>query len=227
MDTKLVARYAIRETMGIIVMGVALFWSAGKLDWWPAWASLAVMVGWIAATTVVIFRFNPELLRERLGPRKGAKPWDTVIVSILGLTQLVRYIVAGLDQRYGWTSGFPLAAQTMALILCILGYALFVWATASNTFFSQIVRIQFERGHSVATSGPYRYVRHPAYVGAILFELAVPILLASWWACIASGLNAILLILRTALEDRTLQVELAGYVDYARQVRYRLLPGIW
>jgi Putative protein-S-isoprenylcysteine methyltransferase len=227
MDAKLVARYAIRETMGIIVMGVALFWSAGKLDWWPAWASLAVMVGWIAATTVVIFRFNPELLRERLGPRKGAKPWDTVIVSILGLTQLVRYIVAGLDQRYGWTSGFPLAAQIMALILCVLGYALFVWATASNTFFSQIVRIQFERGHSVATSGPYRYVRHPAYVGAILFELAVPILLASWWACIASGLNVLLLILRTALEDRTLQAELAGYVDYARQVRYRLLPGIW
>src|SRR5450756_6722 len=150
MDAKLVARYAIRETMGIIVMGVALFWSAGKLDWWPAWASLAVMVGWIAATTVVIFRFNPELLRERLGPRKGAKPWDTVIVSILGLTQLVRYIVAGLDQRYGWTSGFPLAAQIMALILCVLGYAMFVWATASNTFFSQIVRIQFERGHSVA-----------------------------------------------------------------------------
>jgi protein-S-isoprenylcysteine O-methyltransferase Ste14 len=139
----------------------------------------------------------------------------------------VRYIVAGLDQRYGWTSGFPLAAQIMALILCVLGYALFVWATASNTFFSQIVRIQFERGHSVATSGPYRYVRHPAYVGAILFELAVPILLASWWACIASGLNVLLLILRTALEDRTLQVELAGYVDYARQVRYRLLPGIW
>jgi len=211
----------------IIVMGMALFWSAGQIDWWPAWASIAVMLAWITATAIVIFRSNPDLLAERLGPRKGAKPWDTAIMSILGLTQLVRYVVAGLDQRYGWTGGFPLAAQTAALTVCVLGYALVVWATVSNSFFSQIVRIQSERGHAVATSGPYHYVRHPAYVGAILYELAVPVLLASWWALIASGLNAILLILRTTLEDRTLQAELTGYVDYTRQVRHRLLPGIW
>ena len=227
MDTKLIARYAIRETLGIVVMGVALFWSAGQIDWWPAWASIAVMLAWITATAIVIFRFNPDLLAERLGPRKGAQPWDTAIMSIIGLTQLARYIVAGLDQRYGWTGGFPLVAQIAALTVCVLGYALFVWATASNTFFSQIVRIQYERGHTVATGGPYHYVRHPAYIGAILYELAVPVLLASWWALIASGLSAILLILRTALEDRTLQAELPGYVDYARQVRHRLLPGIW
>jgi protein-S-isoprenylcysteine O-methyltransferase Ste14 len=114
-----------------------------------------------------------------------------------------------------------------ALLIGILGYALFVWATASNTFFSQIVRIQVERGHTVVTGSPYRTVRHPGYAGAILFELAVPILLASWGALITGGLGAILLILRTALEDRTLQAELAGYMDYARQVRYRLVPGIW
>lgn len=227
MDTQLIARYAIRETMGIVVMGVALFWSAGRIDWWPAWAAIGVMAAWITVTAIVIFRFNPDLLAERLGPRKGAKPWDTAIMSILGLTQLVRYIVAGFDQRYGWTGDFPLAAQMAALNVCVLGYALVVWATASNTFFSQIVRIQTERGHTVATAGPYNYVRHPAYVGAILYELAVPVLLASWWAFIASGLSAILLILRTALEDRTLRAELTGYVDYARQVHHRLLPGIW
>jgi protein-S-isoprenylcysteine O-methyltransferase Ste14 len=224
---KLIARYAIRETMGIVVMGMALFWSAGQIDWWPAWASIAVMLAWIMATAIVIFRFNPDLLAERLGPRKGAKPWDTAIMSILGLTQLVRYIIAGLDQRYGCTGDFPLAVQIAALTVCVLGYALVVWATASNAFFSQIVRIQSERGHAVVTGGPYHYVRHPAYVGAILYELAVPVLLASWWALIASGLSTILLILRTALEDRTLQAELTGYADYARQVHHRLLPGIW
>ena len=227
METKLIVRYAIRETLGLVVMGAALFWSAGQIDWWAGWAALAVMAGWITATAIVILRFNPDLLAERLGPRKGAKPWDTAIMSILGLTQLVRYIVAGLDQRYGWTGGFPFAAQIAAFSMCVLGYALVVWATASNTFFSQIVRIQSERGHSVATGGPYQYVRHPAYLGAIVYELAVPVLLASWWALIASGLSAILLILRTVLEDRTVQAELTGYVDYARQVRYRLLPGIW
>jgi protein-S-isoprenylcysteine O-methyltransferase Ste14 len=227
MDTKLIARYAIRETMGIVVMGVALFWSAGQLDWWPAWASIAVMLAWTTATAIVILRFNPSLLAERLGPRKGAKPWDIAIMSILGLTQLVRYILAGFDQRYGWTGGFPFAAQMAALAVCVLGYAMVVWATASNAFFSQIVRIQSERSHAVVTGGSYRYIRHPAYLGAILYELAVPVLLASWWALIASGLGVILLLLRTAFEDRTLQAELTGYVDYARRVRYRLLPGIW
>jgi protein-S-isoprenylcysteine O-methyltransferase Ste14 len=227
MDTKLIARYAVRETMGIVVMGMALFWSAGRIDWWPAWGAIAVMLGWITATAIVILRSNPDLLAERLGPRQGAKPWDTAIMSTVGLVQLVRYIVAGLDQRYGWTGGFPVAVQVTALIVGALGYALIVWATASNPFFSQIVRIQVERDQTVATGGPYHHVRHPAYAGAILYELAVPVLLASWWALAISGLNAILLILRTALEDRALQAELAGYVEYARQVRYRLLPGIW
>jgi protein-S-isoprenylcysteine O-methyltransferase Ste14 len=227
MDTKLIVRYAIRETMGIVVMGVALFWSAGRIDWWPAWAAVAVMVAWIVATAIVVLRLNPDLLAERLGPRQGTKPWDTAIMSVVGLVQLARYILAGLDQRFGWTGGLPLAAQIAALAVCALGYALVVWATASNPFFSQIVRIQSERGQTVATGGPYRYVRHPAYVGSILYELAVPILLASWWALIVSVVNAILLVLRTALEDRTLQAELAGYAEYARQVRHRLLPGIW
>ncbi len=208
-------------------MGVALFWSAGRIDWRPAWASLAVMLGWITATAIVIFRYSPGLLAERLGPRKGAKLWDAAIMSTVALVQLARYIVAGLDQRYGWTGGLPLVAQVAALVVCVMGYALFVWATASNSFFSQIVRIQSERGHAVATGGPYHYVRHPAFAGAILYELAVPILLASWWALAISGLNAILLAFRTALEDSTLQAELTGYVDYARLVRYRLLPGIW
>lgn len=227
MNPKLVARYAVRETVGLVVMAVALFWSAGRIDWWAAWAALGVMAAWTIATALVIFRSNPDLLAERLGPRKGAKSWDTAIMSLLGLTQLVRYIVAGLDQRYGWTSGVPLAAQIAALLVSILGYALVVWATASNAFFSQIVRIQTERGHTVVTGGPYHFVRHPAYSGAIVYEPAVSILLASWWALLVSGLAVVLLVVRTALEDRTLQVELAGYDEYARQVRYRLIPGVW
>ncbi len=97
---------------------------------------------------------------------------------------------------------------------------------ASNPFFTQVVRIQSERGHTVATGGPYRYVRHPSYLSMILFELALSTLLASGWAIVVGGLCASLLILRTSLEDRVLQTELASYGDYARRVRYRLLPGI-
>lgn len=227
MNSHLIPRYAIRETMGIVVMGVALFWSAGRLDWWPAWAALAVMAGWSAGTAVVIIRLHPDLLAERLGPRKGAKRWDTAILSILGLMQLARYIVAGLDERYGWTGDFPLAAQIGALAVCALGCALAVWATAANPYFSQVVRIQSERGHGVATGGPYRYVRHPAYIGLVGYELAVSVLLASRWALVVSCFNAILIVLRTAFEDRTLKAELPGYDEYASLARYRLVPGIW
>lgn len=228
LDTRLVVRYLVREVLSLAGMGVALFWPAGRIDWWPAWAALAVMFVWIAGTALVVLRLNPALLAERLGRRQGAKSWDAAIVSTMGLVTLVRYIVAGLDQRHGWTGGLPVAAQIAALAVCALGNDLiFLWAIISNAYFSQIVRIQPERGQTVVTGGPYRYVRHPAYIGEILYELAVPVLLASWWAMIPSGLAAILLIVRTALEDRTLHAELAGYADYARRVRYRLVPGIW
>jgi protein-S-isoprenylcysteine O-methyltransferase Ste14 len=227
MNKKLILLYILDQVLGIAGMGVALFWSAGRVDWWPAWAAIAVWLAWFTAMDIVILRFNPGLMAERLSPPKGAKKWDRAILSILRLAQLARYILAGLDQRYCWTGGFPLAAQVVALVVCVLCIALFTWALASNPFFSQIVRIQSEHGHAVAAGGPYRYVRHPGYAGMILFELAFSTLLASWWALAAGGLCAALLLLRTALEDRTLQVELTGYVDYSRQVRYRLLPGIW
>jgi protein-S-isoprenylcysteine O-methyltransferase Ste14 len=227
MNTKLIALYILDQILGIAVMGVALFWSAGRIDWWAAWAAIVVWLAFYTAMDILLLRFNPELMAERLAPPKGAKKWDRAIMSIFRLTTLVRYILAGLDQRNGWTVGFPVSAQMAGLIVCVLGYALLAWAMTSNTFFSQIVRIQSERGHAVITQGPYRYVRHPAYIGMILFEPAMSILLASWPAIIAGGLCSILLILRTALEDRTLQAELPGYEDYSHQVRYRLLPGIW
>jgi protein-S-isoprenylcysteine O-methyltransferase Ste14 len=227
MKTKLVVLYVLDQILGIAAMGLALFWSAGRIDWWPAWAAITVWLVFYTAMDILLIRFNPELMAERLNPPKGAKTWDRAILSTLRLLQLLRYIIAGLDQRYGWTSSFPLSAQYVALIVCVLSYALLDWAMVSNAFFSQIVRIQSDRGHTAVMNGPYRYVRHPAYVGMIIFELAMPILLASWWAIIVSGSCAILLILRTALEDHTLQAELTGYMDYVRQVRYRLLPGIW
>ena len=227
MYTKLIARYALRETLGLFMMGLALFWAAGRLDWWPGWASLILMAGWSAGIAAAILRANPALLAERLGPRKGAKTWDTAIMSILGLLQLARYIVAGLDQRYAWTGAFSQGVQITGLVICVLAYALFVWATASNAFFSQIVRIQPERGHQVVQGGPYRWVRHPGYFGAILFELAVALLLASWWVLLIDVVSVILLIIRTLLEDQTLQAELPGYPEYSQRVPWRLLPGVW
>ena len=227
MISNTVARYAIREGMGLIIMAVALFWPAGTLGWWQAWACLGVVALWSIGIAVAILRTNPELLAERLGPRQGTRGWDMAILSVMGAAQLARYVLAGFDHRLGWSSGIAAPAQITALAVGALGYALFVWAVACNAFFSQIVRIQSERGQRVVTGGPYQAVRHPAYAGAIVFELAVPLLLGSWLAGIPSLIGALLLILRTALEDRVLKDELPGYADYTREVRYRLLPGVW
>ena len=227
MNRKLATALYIIDLVSIAAMGVALFGSAGRIDWWPGWAVIGVWLVWFTTTDLFILRRNPALLAERLAPPKGAKAWDRAILSTLRLTELARYILAGLDQRYGWTGDFPLAAQIAAVLACALSYALFSWAMASNAFFSQVVRIQSERGQTVATGGPYRYVRHPSYAAMILFELALSTLLASWWALLAGGVCAALIILRTALEDRTLQAELSGYAEYAQRVRYRLIPGLW
>lgn len=227
MNTRLILRYAFRELMGVLIAGLALFGSAGRVDWLAGWAMIALLLLWSTATAIVILRSNPDLLAERLSPRKGAKSWDTAILSVIGISTLARLIVAGLDQRNAWSGEFSLAWQVTALVVCLLGYALVVWATASNAYFSLVVRLQPERGHSVAQDGPYRFIRHPAYVGTIVVELAAPVLLDSCWALIPGGLNAALFILRTALEDRSLQQELEGYPEYASKVRSRLLPGIW
>ena len=227
MKSNLTIAYFGGQIFGIAAAGVALFWSAGRLDWWAGWSVLGVWAAWYAMVDSVVLRSSPGLMRERMSPPKGSKGWDATLVSILRLVELARYILAGLDQRYGWTVGFPVIAQGIAVLFCLLGAALFAWAMASNPFFSQVLRIQSERGHAVATSGPYRLVRHPGYAGMLVFELALSTLLGSWIAIALAGVCAFLLILRTALEDRTLQAELPGYREFAQKTQYRLLPGVW
>ncbi len=224
---KLIFSTVLEQVLSLAVTGVVLFWSAGRVDWWAAWAVLAVWLAWFVAIDVILFRGSRGLAEERSKPPAGAMKWDKGLLSLMRLVQLARYLLAGLDQRYGWTGGFALPLQVAALVTCGAGQALVAWAMAANPFFSQVVRIQKDRGHAVIRSGPYRVVRHPAYTGLILFELSVSTLLASWAALIAGGVCALLLVLRTVLEDRTLLAGLEGYADYARVVRQRLLPGIW
>jgi protein-S-isoprenylcysteine O-methyltransferase Ste14 len=227
MDKKLFVRYAIRELMGAATVALALFLPARTWSWWQALAVVALTLAWVIATALVIILIHPDLLAERLGPRKGAKRWDVAILGIFGILQLARYLLAGYDHRYGWSTAFPAWLQIAGLLLIGLGYALAVWATGSNAYFSQVVRVQTERSQTVVSSGPYAWVRHPAYLGLLLVELGLPLLLGSLPALGLSLLDVVLLILRTYLEDRTLQEELDGYAAYAVHVRGRLLPGVW
>lgn len=221
-----VARWLIREITGVLFVAVTLFIPAGRLDWVMGWALVGIYVAWITALAIILIPRNPELLIERATRQKGARTWDMLILSIIGLTTIAKHVVAGFDQRFAWTE-VPVGFQIAALIIAASGYALGVWSMVANAFFSTVVRIQEDRGHAVATGGPYRYVRHPGYSGVIAFELATPILLGSLWALIPGGLAALLTVVRTALEDRTLEKELDGYREYAARVRHRLIPGVW
>jgi protein-S-isoprenylcysteine O-methyltransferase Ste14 len=136
-------------------------------------------------------------------------------------------IVAGLDHRHNWSSEFPLWLIMIGFILIALGYAFAAWALAENRFFSSVVRIQTDRGHVVCDTGPYRFVRHPGYAGNIPPLFGIVLALGSVWALLPAAAALIITVIRTALEDRTLQEELPGYRDYARRVHYRLIPGIY
>lgn len=205
-----------------------LFLSAGRLDWWMAWVYLGIFALGMGINGYIMIRRDPALIAERAEIRDDTKGWDRTLTVVYGLLASVGIqLVAGLDVRFGWSPPIPLAVQLAALGVTLLGFALSSWAMHSNTFFAATVRIQEERGHVVVSDGPYRFMRHPGYIGWIVSLGATPVMLGSLWALVPAGIAAGLLVVRAAFEDRTLQAELDGYQDYARQVRYRLVPGIW
>ncbi len=173
---------------------------------------------------------HPGLMDERQNREKikSAKTWDKVLAPLMALSLVFpMVIVAGLDHRFGWSPSFPLWLVVIGFVLISVGYAFATWAFAENRFFSSVVRIQTDREHVVCDSGPYRIVRHPGYAGNILPLLGIVLALGSVWTFIPAVFALIISVIRTALEDKTLQEELPGYRDYAQRVHYRLIPGIY
>ncbi len=211
----------------LILQGMILFASAGRLDWkWP-WVYLGISLLIVLVNGMIMLRTSPETIAERGQPGE-TKGWDKLVGGLWALAlYLVLPAVAGLDLRFGWTVEFSTAWQIAGALLLVAAGGLSGWAMIANAYFSTAVHIQTDRGHTVCRTGPYRYVRHPGYVGFILQSIAVPILLGSLWALVPGIVAAALMVVRTALEDRTLQAELLGYQQYSREVRYRLIPGIW
>jgi len=222
-------RWIVQTLVFVILFGSSLFITSGKWNWIMAWAYLGIFLLSQIIVGFFLVPLNPELVAERTQLKASPKAqWDRPLVgtvSVFGPIALL--VVAGLDQRWGWTSLVPDTIQFSALAIAALGSTLTIWAMASNRFFYGHVRVERERGHAVASTGPYQSVRHPGYVGAIIFNLATPLLLGSLWAFIPAGVIVFVLILRAALEDRFLMKELPGYSDYAQEVPFRLIPGIW
>ena len=200
-----------------------------RWDWWEAWVYAIIYILGFVLSRMLAAQRHPDLLAERarFTQHENAKSWDKWLAPLVGLGGGLIPLIAGLDAPFGWSPTLSLPVKILALVIILAGYSLGSYALIENRFFSGMVRIQTDRGHHVVSSGPYRWLRHPGYAGALLAYLATPLFLDSWWAFLPAVLLTILLVIRTALEDRTLQDELTGYREYAGQVHYRLLPGVW
>jgi protein-S-isoprenylcysteine O-methyltransferase Ste14 len=222
-----IAKRFLQIGFQLLILAAALFISSWRWDWGMAWAFVGVSAGVLIVGGIGLLKINPELVAERTRMGESTKGWDKVLTVLYGLMGITTLFVSGLDKRFGWSGGIPLAVQLAALILFTLGDLSAFWAMWSNAFFTTTVRIQDERGHAVATNGPYRYVRHPGYSGWLLCNIVPPLILDSLWAFVPAALTAGIILIRTAAEDRMLHKELPGYSEYAQQTRYRLLPGVW
>jgi protein-S-isoprenylcysteine O-methyltransferase Ste14 len=219
---RLTAVYALH---GCLLMLCGYDWG-----WWQAWAYSLVFAAAGIGIRLWAERRHPGLMAERAQLLKapGVKSWDRLLAPLMALSLgLPLFVVAGLDHRFEWSPHFPSWINILGLVLASAGYGFAGWAFLENRFFSAVVRIQSERGHVVCDTGPYKIVRHPGYSGGVLSPFAMALALDSAWTLIPATAAVVIAVVRTALEDRTLQNELPGYREYADRVRYRLVPGIY
>jgi protein-S-isoprenylcysteine O-methyltransferase Ste14 len=223
-----IVRWAGQMIAALVFAWVILFLAAGRLDWTAGWVYLGMNFITQALSAMVLLPRRPDMLAERSKVREGTKGWDRVLApAIVIFGTLTVLVTAGLDARFGWSAPIGSGLWGAALALAFGSQMFVLWAMASNPFFAATVRIQDERGHRVVSSGPYRFVRHPGYLGSLIYNLAIPLVLGSLWTFLPALLTIVLLAIRTRLEDRTLQAELPGYSEYQAVVRHRLIPGVW
>jgi protein-S-isoprenylcysteine O-methyltransferase Ste14 len=220
-----------RVILAIVLIPV-LVWGffslAGRWDWIRGWGFVVVVVLGNTTNDLYVWRKNPEVLLARARFGEGTKTWDKVCLPLFGVLYVVIVVVGALDGgRYSW-SAMPGWLWPIGAILYILSLAVLGWSMAVNPHFEKTARIQTDRGHQVVDSGPYQFVRHPGYLAVIAGYISgTPLMLGSWWAFVPAALAATAMVIRTALEDRMLLAELAGYAGYASRVRHRLIPGVW
>jgi protein-S-isoprenylcysteine O-methyltransferase Ste14 len=213
---------------GFLLCALPLFGGAGTLRWPAAWAFLVLLFGSGLGITYWLARHDPALLQERMKPilQKDQPRWDRILLPFVVVIWIGWLVLMGLDARYGW-SAMPAWLQWIGAAGVALAMWIWFLVFRENTFLAPVVKIQKERGHKVISTGPYAIVRHPMYASALLLIAASTLLLGSWYGFAAALAFAMLLIVRTALEDRELERGLAGYTDYAARVQYRLVPLIW
>jgi len=211
----------------VFLQASLLFVSAGTWRWLAGWWYIGLYVLMLVGASFILIPNRREVIEERSKGARGGKRWDYWLTQLMIIPSLGTLVISGLDQRWSWTPPLPFWLRLPGGLLFLAGYGLVLWAMYSNKFFSQVVRIQSERGHVAVTAGPYRFIRHPGYLGMTISLLGAVGLLDSLYGLACFALYLLLIILRTALEDRTLLAELSGYPEYATRTCFRLFPGLW
>jgi len=222
------AKWILQSLVWLVAMGALLLAPAGTLHWPAAWVFLATMAVISIATGWWLARTDPGLLAERMRIAGGQDQpvADKIFMLAIGTVFLLWQVTMGLEYRIRG-SDFPLSLQALGLAMLLLSTLFIIWVMHENSFAAPVVKVQRERGHRVISTGPYAWVRHPMYTGAIPFCVGIPLLLGSWWGLLISPIFAVLFALRARIEERELIAGLPGYSEYMTRVRYRLLPGIW
>ncbi|MCP4177138.1 MAG: isoprenylcysteine carboxylmethyltransferase family protein [bacterium] len=223
-------KYWVGLILTHLLIPLVLLICGWDLGWWQGWFYSALIVVAGIGSRMWAEKRHPGLLAERvkLGKARNVKSWDKVLSPLMAVSMIFPLIiVAGLDHHFGWSPVFPTWLNILGIILAVFGYTFVGWALVENRFFSSVVRIQTNRGHMVCDSGPYQIVRHPGYAGGLPPLLGIVLALGSVWTIIPAIVALIITVIRTSLEDKTLQEELPGYRDYACRVRYRLIPGVF
>ena len=216
--------------LSLILLLLSPFLASGDWAWDLGWLYTGSMILYTLVSRVIAIRLHPGFARERAtaSAMQDTKGWDRWIVPLIALwLPFLAVLVAGLDKRLGWSTTMPDWVHWLGLALLVIGYSVGTWAMAVNAFFSSHVRIQKDRGQTVVTTGPYAIVRHPAYITGAIAMCGIPLLLDSLLAFPPIILLCIGIVIRTALEDKTLLAELPGYKEYAEKVRFLLIPGVW
>jgi protein-S-isoprenylcysteine O-methyltransferase Ste14 len=228
-DSNIVRRLVLQTAIWLPITALVLFVSAGTIRWPQAWVYMALLGSFGLLSGLSLAQHDPELVRERMrGPiQREQKPWDKVLLLVIFPLFVGQYVISGLDAVRFHVSDMPLWLEVLGAAGVLLGLYIFHIVLRANSYAAAVVKVQKERGHQVISTGPYAWVRHPMYAGAILFFLGTALLLGSWYA-FAIGLVLIALFgLRAVWEEDTLKAELPGYPDYAARVRYRFVPGVW
>jgi protein-S-isoprenylcysteine O-methyltransferase Ste14 len=223
----LLVKCLVRGVVESAIASGVLFGIAGRVDWPAAWLIMALFTGHTFLSGWLLFRHDPELLKERMTTGSNVPQWDRLIARGNRIVLVIFLATAALDAgRFGW-SAMPIIVRAIGTAAVVAAIGVIWWCAAANHFLSAGTRIQSERGHTVVQHGPYRFVRHPLYASRVVLITGAALTLGSWIALVPAGLNAVLLILRTSLEDRLLATELPGYREYAKHVPGRLVPGVW